>query len=327
VEVNDAHESAAKHAAASNANGWVITAFVALAVLAGPVTGSIASASRSVLLWNSGAGFAIRSAMGGAALLLVAFVRRERMLRAREFLALLVLELPLWLAGLLNPPAVRSIPWLHETGWGVAFLIGLAAPLWLGLLGALEWVREETPRAVAGASIAGIGAVLLVIPIGAYAVSPGQLPVAVLHVLLGALTVFSWSYARPRLAATGTAAMAGSFLLLSALGGAAAWLLTARGAWQPLDWREVALPLALTAAVNAACWWLWFCLLQRMTLAAFGMRALAAWTAAILPGFLLFGFLSWRADCALTIAVAALIVALRAPAPEEQPLALGLGGP
>jgi hypothetical protein len=41
----------------------------------------------------------------------------------------------------------------------------------------------------------------------------------------------------------------------------------------------------------------------------------------------LFGFMSWRIDVALAIAVAAIVVALRARVADEQPLALGLGGP
>jgi hypothetical protein len=55
------------------------------------------------------------------------------------------------------------------------------------------------------------------------------------------------------------------------------------------------------------------------------MRALAMWTATMVPGFVLFGFLSWRIDAGLAIAVAAILVALRARSAEEQPLALGLG--
>ena len=84
------------------------------------------------------------------------------------------------------------------------------------------------------------------------------------------------------------------------------------------------LPVLCDAATLAATWWLWFWLLQRMTLAAFGMRALAAWASALLPGFAIFGFRQWRIDAALAIAVAAIVVALRARVAEEQPMALGL---
>jgi hypothetical protein len=86
----------------------------------------------------------------------------------------------------------------------------------------------------------------------------------------------------------------------------------------------MALPLAVQAAVIAGSWCLWFWLLQRISLAAFGMRDLAMWTASIVPGFVLLGFLNWRVDLALAIAVSAIVVALRAPPREEQPTALGL---
>ncbi len=325
-----ADEDASVVASESSERRRVAASFIALAVLAGP-DGQLR------LEPNPGFGAqwlpvpsACPSARGWPALrcsFWFPLCGRERLPRGAGLLALLALFVPQWLTGLLSPPAIRAVPALHETPWGVPFLVSLAAPLWLGLLSALQLIRDEVPRAIAGASIAGIGAVLLVIPIDAYRLSSNQIPVAALHVLLGLLTVFSWSYARPRLAAAGTAAVAGCFLLLTALGGAAALPLVVGGLPSPLSWRAAVLPLAMTAAVNAACWWLWFWLLQRMTLAAFGMRTLALWTATILPGFLLFGFLSWRVDLAVAIAVAAIVVALRARVAEEQPLALGLGGP
>jgi hypothetical protein len=118
--------------------------------------------------------------------------------------------------------------------------------------------------------------------------------------------------------------VAGSYLLLSALGNAGLSLVLDRRSWQPFAWREMAVPLLAQAAVIGCSWYLWFWLLQRISLAAFGMRALATWTASILPGFVLFGFLSWRVDLALAIAVAAIAVSLRAPRREEQPVTLGL---
>jgi hypothetical protein len=71
---------------------------------------------------------------------------------------------------------------------------------------------------------------------------------------------------------------------------------------------------------------LWFWVLQRVTLGAFGMRALAAWLAAVIPGFAVFGFLEWRADVAIAVALSAVVISLRAAPVEEQPVALGLGG-
>jgi hypothetical protein len=309
----------------SSSQRQTVTAFIALAVLAGPVVSFVYGPIGFGAQYLSSIQMAVGSGLAGVALLLLALVRRERMPRGAEFLALVALLVPQWLAGLLGPPAIRAVPALHETPWGVAFLVSLAAPLWLGLLSALRLIRDEVPRRIAAASIAGIGAVCLVIPVNAYTIALPQIPVAMLHLLLGVLTVFSWSYARPRLAAVGTASASGCYLLLTALSATAARSLVAVGPPSPLDWRASMLPLLLTALVSAVTWWLWFWLLERMTLAAFGMRTLALWTAAALPGFAMFGFLSWRVDAAMAISVAALVVALRARPGEEQPLALGLG--
>lgn len=305
----------------------VVAAFIALAVLAGPITTVAFTPFPFAMPWWTPARFAVSSLLAGAVLLLVGVARRRRMLDARQWLVLLVLLFPQWLASPLTAPAIRSFPWLHETGWGVAFLLTLAAPLWLALLSALQVVSVQVPRAVVGATIAGIAAVCLVVPTEAYAVAPKQMPVLVLQLVLTILTVFTWTYAAPRLAGAGTLAVAGSYLVLSALGNTGLSLLLERSAWQPLEWREMAMPLLVQAVVIACSWSLWFWLLQRMTLAAFGMGALAMWTASMLPGFVLFGFMSWRIDVALAIAVAAIVVALRARVADEQPLALGLGGP
>jgi hypothetical protein len=93
-----------------------------------------------------------------------------------------------------------------------------------------------------------------------------------------------------------------------------------------MDWRAAALPLLVEVVVSAGVWCLWFWLLERMTLAAFSMGSLAMWTATTIPGLIVFGFMSWRVDVALAIAVGAIVVALRARAGDEQPMALGLGG-
>jgi hypothetical protein len=92
-----------------------------------------------------------------------------------------------------------------------------------------------------------------------------------------------------------------------------------------VGWHGILVALLVEGAVSACVWSLWFWLLERMTLAAFSMGSLAIWTASIFPGFILFGFMSWRFDAALVIAVGAIVVALRARAVEEQPAALGLG--
>lgn len=304
--------------------GAVLVAFAALAILAGPISSYAYPLFFSAMHWQPLAGGALSSAFAGIVLLLLSITRRQPRLRARQWLALLVLLLPQWIALPLTAPYIRSIPWLHGTGWGVAFLLSLAAPLWLALLSALQLVSVEVPRVVIAAAIAGIGAVSLTLPLDAFLVAPNQAPMLLLQLSLSISVVFTWSYAAPRLASAGTLATAGSFLMITALGNAGFWILFERGSVRQLDWREVALPMLVEAVVVACSWCLWFWLLQRMTLAAFSMRPLAIWTATMLPGFVLFGFLSWRIDIALAIAVVAIVVALRARSEEEQPIALGL---
>ncbi len=304
----------------------VFVAFAALAVLDGPVRSYAGAAFYPVVRYQVLAGGALSAALAGVVLLGLSVARRPAMLRGKQWLALLVLLAPQWLALPLTAPYVRAVPWLHETPWGAAFLLTLAAPLWLGLLAALGWVKVEVPRAVVGAAIVGIGAVYLVIPVDATRVAPDQVPVLALQLLLSIALVASWVYVASRLAGAGTVAVAGWFLLLSAVGDASFAVLFERRSWQPANVREIMLPLLVQAAVTAASCWLWFWLLQRMTLAALAMRALAAWTATVLPGFVLFGFMSWRIDAALALSAGAIVVALRARVAEEQPLALGLHG-
>ena len=110
----------------------------------------------------------------------------------------LALLVPQWLLSLLAPPFVRSLPWLHQTGWGVAFLLSLAAPLWLALLSALQLAEVEVPRKLAGAAIAGIAAVCLVIPTDAFRVAANQAPVLALQILLSIIVVFTWAYSAPK---------------------------------------------------------------------------------------------------------------------------------
>ena len=298
--------------------------FVALALLAGPVRGFTTDAFATAMGLQTLAGGALSSLLAGVVLLLLSVARRERMPGRSQGLALLVLLVPQWLAVPLTAPYVSSIPGLHEARWGVLLTLALAAPLWLGLLSSMEWISVEVPRAAIGAAIAGIGAVYLVIPADSYHLAWNQAPVLAIQLLLSIAIVWSWAYAAPRLARTGTSIVAASFLLLSALGDAGLSLLYERSAWQPVDWTGVPVPLLMEAAVIACSCWLWFWLLERMTLAAFSMRPLAVWTAGLIPGFVMFGFLQWREDTALAIALAAIAVALRARVAEEQPTALGL---
>lgn len=304
----------------------VVGAFALLAVLAGPVRGYTTNAFGAAMGFQTLAGGTLSGLLAGFPLLAIGISRRQQMLSVAQWIALAVLLVPQWLMLPLTAPYVRTIPWLHETRWAVGFMMSLAAPLWLALLSAMDIVPVEVPRAVAGAAIAGIGAVFLVVPVTDYTLAPNQTPVLLLELLLNILVVFSWAYAAPRLAGAGTMVTAGSFLVMSAVGDVISSLLYERSSWQPVDWRTFGLPLLIEAVVVACSCCLWFWLLQRMTLAAFAMRTLAGWVATVAPGFVLLGFTQWRIDAAFAIALSAIVIALRARVAEEQPVALGLSG-
>ena len=132
--------------------GLVLAGFVALAVFDGPLRGYTESAFDAAVSFQTRAGGIVIGIVAGLVLLL-AGVRRRSGLGATPWLVLLLLLVPQWLELLLTPPYLRAIPGLHATGWGVGYLLSLAAPLWLALLAALEWVKFEVPRAVVGAGM------------------------------------------------------------------------------------------------------------------------------------------------------------------------------
>ena len=301
----------------------VYLAFLSLAVFAGPLTGYVSGTVLPAIGLGAFTAVALSSAVAGTVLIALSVSHRQRILGARQWLALLLLLIPQWCSVALSP-LITPLPGLHGVRWGTSLLLSLAAPLWLALLSALELVRIEVPRSIVGAAIAGIGAVCLVVPVDAYSVTWNQIPMLVLQTLLGIAAVATWVFARGRLNDAPPECAAGCYLLLSAMGNAAFALLFERGSWQPLDWRQLIAPLALQAVVVACSWVLWFWLLQCVTLGAFGMRALAAWLAAVIPGVAVFGFLQWRLDAAIVIGLIAVTISLRARVVEEQPVALGL---
>lgn len=309
----------------------VAVTFAALAVLVVIVPVWTKTALDSALPFQELAGSALSFALAGIVLILPSAIRRERMLDARQWLAILALLLPQWLAHALDASYVGDVRWLHVPPSGYVFSLSIAAPAWLALLSAMQLVQEKVPRAVVAAAMVAIGTVGLVRPTYEYIVAPKQLPVAFVQLLLSIAVVYTWTYAKPRLASAGALAAAGSFLLLSSLGDGGFWLLSERRSWQPVDWREVAIPLFIQAAVAAAASCMWFWLLERMTLAAFSMGAAAAWAAvlifALANSSLLDWRMGWRVDVALAIAAAAIVVALRARIEDEQPVALDLGTP
>jgi len=293
-------------------------AFVVLALVAGPIDQFVSSAFLAGAAQSAALGFA--SCFAALALAVTAAVCRRRVPHRSEWIALLVLALPQWfLIGAGN----TSVPALH-LGWGTQLLLSLAAPLWLGLLSASGAAGIEVPRAVVAASIVGIGAVCLSLPVDVTAIGWGDVPSLFLNALIGVAVVASWVYARPRLAGCPAVSTAAAYLGLSSVGYILYSVLYQQGglhvAESGLTWATL-LPEIATLAVG---WVLWFWLLRGLSLAAFSMRMLASYAATLLSGFFFFGLAQWRIDAAFVISCTAVIVALRATPAGEQPLSLGL---
>ena len=210
-------------------------AFAVLAMLAGPAHDYTANAMLIATNAQVNAGMAVASGLSGAALMGYAFARKEHVPGIREWSILLLLLLPQWCSVGIGTLA-GSAGWLHGIGDGVVFLLSLAAPLWLGLVAALEIVPTEVPAACVAAAIAGIGAVLLVIPANSYSMRWVQVPMLLAEIVLGIAAVATWAIAKRRLDGWPIAGMAGGYLLLSGFGDAGFAWLNERSSWQPLDW-------------------------------------------------------------------------------------------
>ena len=301
----------------------ITIAFAALALASGPVMMLLSPAFSGAVRWQVVAGDAVASLIGSGVLLLAARLRGELLWSGRRWAAMLVLIAPR-----LATSAVEELlrPRLHDTGGGVEFLIALAASLWLGLLASAGLIRCEVPRAAMGGGIAGVGAALLLVPASSYALAANQIPMLVVHLLIGIGVVYTWWFARERLAGAPVLACAGAYLLINGAVSAVLSLVGERSGWRTVEWREALIPVLLKAMVLAASFSLWMYLLTRMRLAAFSLHPLAAWAAGICVGLPMVFLASWRADAAAAIAIVALVIGLRARVEDEQPTALGLGG-
>jgi hypothetical protein len=323
VEVT--HPQPASRKSSPAHSSWrAYAAFAGLAALAGPVTGFLSQPFADATNRQPFAGEAACSAAAGVALLAIATARGCRRLNRQQCSALLVLLLPLWC----SVPIARmaeSTPWLRGIGLGALLLLSVAAPLWLGLLAALDVIQQDIPRAAPGAAIAGLFAVCLVAPQESYSVAWNQAGMLLVQALLSIAVVYSWTFAAGRLAGSSVLMTAGSYLILVALGDAVFSLLLERAGWQPVDWAAAWQPMLFQSCTMAFLWLLWFWLLGRMALAAFAMQALAAWLAGMFCQISVPGLRNLRADAAMAIAACAIFVALRARAADEQPTALGLG--
>jgi hypothetical protein len=265
---------------------------------------------------------ALACAVAAVVLALSAAARRQRMPTPPEWSALLILIVPQWCVVSFGPSATSFAP-LH-IGWGTALLLSLAAPLWLALLGGTGIHAAELPRPIIAAAIIGIGAVFLVLPVDATAVTLNQIPALLLNVLLGIAIVGSWVLARPRLSQCPVRSAAAAYLAMSVLGYVGFACIYERASWQQVGLHVPLVPLLAQATVLAVSWSLWFWLLQNSSLGAFSIRMLANCAATLLPGFAFFGFGHWRTDAAFVISCIAVAVALRATPAKEQPVSLGL---
>lgn len=267
---------------------------------------------------------AFAGTFAGVVLVGLGLARRQPALRGPGRLAVVALLLPQFADHLVHNSALFTVSWLRLPSSGDALLLTLAAPLWLGLLAALQAVRAEVPRIVIGAAIAAIGAACLTVPLDAYTVASTQVVMLIVQLVLLIATVWSWSFARERLNPANFALTAGVFLLLQTAILQAPTLLTQKTDLQPIDWRNALIPLLVQSVATASAMLLWFWLLTRMTTAAFTLHPLATWVASTATAIALFGLANWREDAALIIALAALVAGLRARASGEHPITLEL---
>ncbi|GAC1419778.1 MAG: hypothetical protein NVSMB62_12930 [Acidobacteriaceae bacterium] len=309
-------------AARNNTRSYL--ALAALAVLLGPVRFSL---GQQVVVATQGQitiAPALVGIFAGVVLVGLGLAGHQPTFRGPQRLAIVALLLPPFADHLLHNPSLSTITWLRLPPGGDALLLTLAAPLWLGLLVALQAARAEVPRITIAAAIAAIGAACLTVPLDAYTVAATQIVMLIVQLALLIATVWSWYFARERLNPTNFALTAGVFLLLQTAILQAPTLLTQKSELQPIDWRHAVIPVLLQALATAAAMLLWFWLLTRMTPAAFTLHPLALWIASTATAIALFGLTNWREDTALAVALAALIAGLRAHPSEEHPITLEL---
>ncbi len=275
----------------------------------------------------NGQRFAILLTDGIASIAMLGWaLRHDYELADRRGWSALLLLLTINLAGLgLWRPYVDDVFHLHYAKSAQQMLLLIAAPLWLALLGALRWVPEATPRRTAGAALAGIAAVTLLLREDDLTLVAASIPVLVLTAIQAIAMVWAWSYAKRSLVGVRPTAAAGCGLLLSATLNGAMSLFAERPQWQPVDWRSAGMSLIYGIIVAGVAGVLWYWLLQRMELAAFTMQTLAVSLSGVVLQFVVFGFLSWRVDLAMALGSGALVVALRASLEDDEPVLLHVG--
>jgi len=302
----------------------LIAAFVALAILMGPVASVLSNPFYFGLPWPTPLSSALAQTAAGVVLLGLCLLRGTALPRQREWLALAALLMPQLAMGF-----IAGLHLSHDAPWGAITIVRFASPLWLALLSALQLIRQEVPRATAGAAIAGVGSFLLATPVSDYRPAMHQVPMLVVHLLLAIAMAYTWAFAARRLANAAALSCAAWFLMMQGIAEFVTGPIYSRGYSggyaPPFESHAQAVALLARGAVAAACAWLWFRLLQRMRLSAFAMFLLAAWTASVLPGAWM-GWMQWRFALAPAIGVGAVLIGLRARVEDEQPTALGLNG-
>ncbi|GAC1423086.1 MAG: hypothetical protein NVSMB62_19310 [Acidobacteriaceae bacterium] len=309
---------------ARRSNTLLYVALAALAALLGPIRFLLDQQVTVAMQGHFTAAPAFVGIFGGVVLVVLGLTRRQPTLRGPERLAIVTILVPQFADHLLHNPALSMISWLRLPPGGDALLLTLAAPLWLGLLAALQATRFQVARRIIAAAIAAIGAACLTLPVDAYTVTANQIVMLIVQLFLLVATVYSWSFARERLNPANYTLAAGALLLLQTAILQVPALLTQKGELQPIEWHQATIPLLLQSLAAAGAMMLWFWLLARMSLPAFTLHPVAVWIASTATAILLFGLTDWREDAALVIAFIALIAGLRARSAEEHPISLEL---
>ena len=301
-------------------NGSQVAGLAVLALLLGPIRAYIVPPAIDALARHELLAEAIASFIAGV-VLLAAGRNQPRSDEPQQGRAIWLLLFPQLLATSVRMHLLPFAP-QHDFPWAAGAALTLAAPLWLALLAAAQIISIEVPRLVAGAAIVAAATVLLTVDTSAYTFAPNQIPALIVAIALAVLTVYTWSYAAPRLGMEAAARSAGKFLLLRAAGDALFSVTLERTSLHDVVARDALELLCLYAALTAAGMFLWFWLLKHMPLSAFALHPIAVWTASILGGLVVFGLANWRMDAALAVNLAALWFGLRARVSDEQPIAL-----
>ncbi len=273
---------------------------------------------------HTSASHAVCEGLAGAGVLGCALLRGQRMADRRSWRPLLLLAVVRFAGEMLWRPYVDGLLHVRYVRAGLESMVLMAGPLWLALLGALGLVPETTPRRTVGAALAGLAAYCLLLQADDMTPRLWEWPALLLVWVQAMGLVWTWSYARRRLAEQPVLSVAGcGMLVLAAVHCVAALLLPAPDA-RSFAWGKVWGPVAVAATATGVAGVLWYWLLGHAELAVFSMQTLVLWLSAVLFEFAMFGFLSWRIDVAVLVGLGAMWVAMRARVGDDDPVLLGV---